>query len=141
MKDPDDLRKMLAEFMASDAGKLLVLKLGEQDKYLRLAVGESGAGYTPVYFINGKGLRMSVESSGLAAAFTGEKQEVSEPRECSVGDVVEAIDRADDFCCPESFMYWLEKCTADKDGIPNPNLALTARPHYENHPQAGGEAM
>ena len=114
-----ELKPMLTDFLASDAGKLLRLKLGEQKKYLRLAVGESAMGYTPVYFLDGDGLKCSTESSAMAAAFTGQKQDIR-VNDTNVDQAVWAIIESGDYCCEAAFMYWLEKCTADEDGISIP---------------------
>ena len=114
-----ELKPMLQKFLESDAGKLLIVKLGESKKYLRLACGERVMGYTPVYYIDGSGLKCSTESSALSAAFTGEKQDIR-TSEAELDQVVYAIVESGDWCCEAAFMYWLEKCTAEDDGIAIP---------------------
>lgn len=117
--DSHKLKAMLTGFLESDAGQMLVRKLGEQKKYLRLAEGERMMGYTPVYYLDGEGLKCSTESSALASAFTGAKQDIR-ISEAGVDQTVTAIIEGGVWCCEASFMYWLEKCSAEEDGIEVP---------------------
>ena len=113
---------MLSTFFESAAGKLLVHELGESKRYLKLAVGEKCMGYLPVFLLDGTGLSCVTESSALAAAFTSTPQDVKFENS-TVDEVVAAITEESGHCCAESFMYWLEKRTAEADGIPLPKAA------------------
>ena len=122
VKNGNELKTLLSTFLESEAGKLLIQQLGESKRYLELAVGEKCMGYLPVFLLDGTGLRCVTESSALAAAFTSTPQDVSFDT-ATIDDVVSAITEGDGHCCAESFMYWLEKRTAEADGIPLPKAA------------------
>ena len=116
MKNGDQLNSMLGTFLESKAGKQLVHELGESKRYLRLAHGEKCMGYLPIFLLDGTGLRCVTESSALTAAFTSTPQDVSFENS-TIEEVVTAITEESGHCCAESFMYWLEKRTAEADGI------------------------
>lgn len=113
MKDSYDLESAFKGFLDSDAGKLLVLKLGDTKQSIRLAEGERIMGYTPVYYLDGKGLHRSTESSAMSAAQSGTPQDIK-VSDVTADEVVRAIIDEERHCCVASFMYWLEKYVVEK---------------------------